>query len=267
MRVTTARLPPGDAGDDRIFATAHAVVMLDGSSAFIPLDVPASTYADRLGSHLRDTLAARPAADLRTTLADGITATAAELGLTPGESPSSTVTVLRELDDRVDVLMLGDNLVVWPGETLTDDRMDRLRVEPWLRYRARLATGTGYDTEHRRLLRELQRELMRLRNRDGGYWIAEANPAAADHALGWSRDAGAVPWAVLATDGAYRTLRHLGLDDWPTLVGADGATLAGLLDVCRRWEADTDPDGAALPRAKRHDDKTLAVVQRTREFG
>lgn len=264
IRITTARLPPGNAGDDRVFATEHAVVVLDGSSAFIPLDVPASTYADRLGGHLRDTLATRPDADLRATLADGIAATAAELGLVPGESPSSTVTILRALDERVDVLMLGDNLLVWPGESLTDDRMDRLRVEPWLRYRERLAARTGYDTEHRRLLRELHRELTRLRNRDGGYWIAEADPAAAAHALGWSRDAGAVPWAVLATDGAYRTMRHLGLDDWPELAGADSAALAGVLDRCQRWEADTDPDGAALPRAKRHDDKTLAVVRRTR---
>lgn len=34
-----------------------------------------------------------------------------------------------------------------------------------------------------------------------------------------------------------------------------------LLSECHRWEAEDDPDGRLLPRAKRHDDKALVVVK------
>nr|WP_139795553.1 hypothetical protein [Nocardia donostiensis] len=37
--------------------------------------------------------------------------------------------------------------------------------------------------------------------------------------------------------------------------------LRALLASCTDWEANSDPDGRALPRSKRHDDKTIAVVQ------
>lgn len=66
-----------------------------------------------------------------------------------------------------------------------------------------------------------------------------------------------MPWAVLTTDGAYKTLAHLGLADWPALRHASGQDLAELLQRCQLCEADEDPDGLKLPRAKRHDDKSL----------
>ncbi|WP_116050025.1 hypothetical protein [Amycolatopsis palatopharyngis] len=69
MRVANAQLPPIQDSDDKIFTTPHAVIMLDGASAFVPVPVPANTYADRLGKHLRDSLQAWPDADLRATLA------------------------------------------------------------------------------------------------------------------------------------------------------------------------------------------------------
>lgn len=43
-------------------------------------------------------------------------------------------------------------------DTIRDDRMDRLELAPRPKYRECLAAGTGYDDEHRALLRELQTE-------------------------------------------------------------------------------------------------------------
>ena len=68
-------------------------------------------------------------------------------------------------------------------------------------------------------------------------------------------------WAVVASDGAANTMRHLGLDKWTTLSRADDAELHSLLERCRQWEAEADPDGRDLPRSKRHDDKTAVVVE------
>lgn len=260
MRVASAQLPPIQDSDDKIFTTRHAVIMLDGASAFVPVPVPANTYADRLGKHLRDSLQAWPDADLRATLAGAIHTTARQLNLTPGQSPSSTVTIARELDGHLDLLVLGDNLVVLPDETITDERMDQLDLAPRRKYQERLAAGAGYDDEHRAILRELQTQQAERRNREGGYWIAEADPDAASHALTTRRPISQTPWAVLATDGAYNTMQHLGLNDWPTLVNASAEQLDAELARCQDWESTGDPDASELPRAKRHDDKSLAVL-------
>jgi hypothetical protein len=260
MRVATAQVAASADGDDKVFTTSNAVIMLDGASAFVPVPVEADSYAERLGDHLRDDLTAQPSRELRSVLAAAISKTARELGLKPGRSPSSTVTILRQQADELDILVLGDNLVILPDETITDDRLDHLDLAARGTYRYRLAAGSGYDDEHRALLRELQAEQAEWRNCEGGYWIAEADPDAADEAFIYRRPLTAVPWAVLATDGAYNTMHHLALTDWPAISDSDSNQLTAILHRCQRWEADTDPSGQRRPRAKRHDDKSLAAV-------
>ncbi|WP_343063710.1 hypothetical protein [Haloechinothrix aidingensis] len=263
MRIAAAQLPAIDDSDDKIATTDHAVIMLDGASAFVPVPVPASAYADHLAERLRLSLTRVPDADLTATLAEAIRETADHFDLAAGESPSSTVTIARETGDHLDLLLLGDNLAILPGEIITDDRMDQLDLAPRTKYRQRLAAGSGYDEEHRRLLRELQDQQAQCRNRVDGYWIAEADPAAAAQAITARRSRSATPWLVLATDGAYNTMHHLALDDWSALANADSGQLHAVLSHCHRWEADDDPQAQALPRAKRHDDKSLASIMLT----
>ena len=263
VRITTAQLPPGG-GDDAIITTGDAVIMLDGASAFIPVPVPASAYADHLARQIARLTDDRPGGDLRGILADAIAATARDLDLQAGKSPSSTVIILRHSGEHADCLVLGDSLAILAGQAITDDRLSHVSPALRERYRERLAEGHGYDQQHRQLLRELQREQARQRNRPGGYWIAETDPEAADHALVTRSPADAVPWAVLATDGAYKTMPQLGITDWSALRNASDQDLADILARCQSWEASEDPDGQKLPRAKRHDDKTLAVAEFSR---
>jgi hypothetical protein len=110
------------------------------------------------------------------------------------------------------------------------------------------------------LLHALQRGQRRHRNRPGGYRIAAADPAAASRGLTARLPATADTWAVLATDGAANTARHLGLDDWPALAHSGPAALARLLRACQDWEQHADPDGRQFPRSKRHDDKAIATL-------
>lgn len=154
LTITSAQLPPCDAGDDKVFTTRTAVIMLDGASAYAPVPVSPSAYADTLGTHLRDHLDHDPEADL----ADAITAITVRLDLVAGASPSSTVTILCRRGDNVDVLMLGDNLVVLPGRTITDPRLDHLALPEGRQYRQRLGDGAGFDDTHRGLLAALQRQ-------------------------------------------------------------------------------------------------------------
>lgn len=261
MRVTTAQNPEFTRSADKVFTTDNAVIVLDGASAFVPVPVSAQDYAERLGQHITDSLTAQPAADLADIVASAIGHIARELGLSPGHSPSSTVTILRQRSDHVDTLALGDSVIVLPFGVISDGRIDDLRLPERDEYRQRLASGHGYDERHAELLRELQTEQAERRNVEGGYWIAEADPNAAHHALHDTHAVADVPWAVLATDGAYNTMTHLGIDDWPSIANADDGHLAELLEHCQTWEHADDPQGQQLPRAKRHDDKAIAAVR------
>lgn len=264
MKLSTAQLPDREHSDDKVFATANAVVVLDGASAFRPIQVPASTYAERLGKHIHDLLASTPEADLRKVLREAIANTVDDLGLRAGHSPSSTVAMARLNGDQVDALVLGDTPIVLPSGVFVDERLDALDLKPRRQYRERLAAGSGYDEEHRRTLQELQNQQVTRRNREGGYWIAEADPDAALHAVTAEYRVEDAPWAVLATDGAFNTIEHLALNDWPKIVRCNRTQLADLLQQCHNWEAEHDPDGREFPRSKRHDDKAIATVQWTR---
>jgi hypothetical protein len=268
VQVTTAQHPDPAASDDRIFVASNAVIMLDGASAFVPTDVPAADYVDGLGSAIKDNLIEEPTGDLADVLAGAIQRTADRLDAGRGAAaPSSTVAIARlRPDETIDVLVLGDTQVVTPHRTIRDDRLNNVGANRRAAYQARLAAGNGYDEQHRSILQELQREQLRRRNQPGGYWIAEADPSAAQHALTARLSAASTPWLVLATDGAYKPLGHLGLDDWPRLARLDSAALRDLLDRCQRWEAHDDPDGIDVPRAKRHDDKSVASVWMLREI-
>ena len=111
MHVRTAQLPPGG-GDDAIITTGDGVIMLDGASAFIPVPVPASVYSGHLARQIARGMDARPGADLRGILADAIAATARDLDLRAGKSPSSTVIILWYAGEYADCLVLGDSLAI-----------------------------------------------------------------------------------------------------------------------------------------------------------
>jgi len=127
-------------------------------------------------------------------------------------------------------------------------------------YRERLQRGSGYDETHRQLLADLQTTERRARNSDDGYWIAEATRDAGHHATVRHIDADNLRWAVLATDGAQRTIDHLHMA-WHDIAAKSDDELLALLQGLQRWEAERDPEGQDLPRAKRHDDKTVTTWQ------
>lgn len=109
------------------------------------------------------------------------------------------------------------------------------------------------------MLKELQAEQIEYRDRDGGYWIAEADPAAAHRARQQPRPRRGS--SVRAGNRWHRdVLDHLKLRSWSTIASKNSDELDTSLQQCQEWEVVNDPDGKELPRAKRHDDKALAVV-------
>jgi hypothetical protein len=252
-------------GDDRVSVLiedgdeAAAVVVMDGASSFVPVPIPAGVYVDALGYFIGAYL--DPATDLRSVLRQAIEATAKDLDLIPGRSPSSTVTIIRQAGSDVECLTLGDNLVVFPDRQVIDDRMEQFGQEHRSRYQQRLRDGHGWDEAHAQALAQLQAEQIKHRNQPGGYWIAEATPEAADHALVIRKSVEVAPWAVIATDGAYDLMTHLGINDWSKVAIASQDDLKQLLARCQDWEKLQDPNGQRLARAKKHDDKSIATTR------
>lgn len=260
MRTECAQRPGVSDSDDRIFLADQALVMLDGASSFAPVPVPASRYAEYLGRELVSELASGDSRSLQEVLASAIGATAAALELDPGQSPSSTVSIARWSEREVEFLVLGDNLIVLPDQQIMDSRIERIAQEWRSEYRSRLKKGSGFDRKHAEVLREMQMRQARLRNRRGGYWIAEAVPEAAYESITVTRRVDETPWALLATDGAYKPMRHLGLLPRSTNARATDGDLDAILAECVEWEAVEDPNGRQVPRSKRHDDKSLALI-------
>jgi len=188
---------------------------------------------------------------------------AREHRLVPGNSPSSTVSVLRWTDDTVDALVLSDSPVIAftaTGPVLLAD--DRLRSVPRRgSYRARLRSGAGYGDDHLRALRSSGAALDEWRNTEGGFWVAEADPDAAYQARTARWPLSTVDAVIMATDGVscgvddYRIF-----SDWPAVRSlATERGVPAVLDEVRAAEL-SDPDGKRWPRAKPHDDQAMVLI-------
>ena len=181
----------------------------------------------------------------------------------PGTGPSSTVAIVRNTSEGIEVAVLGDSTIVvglkgGHVDRVTDDRISRVAHSERERYRRRLQTGAGYDEYHRATLQTIQAAERIARNQAADYWIAETDPASASHAVIHRYPDRALQWCVLTTDGAQRGIDFHGIP-WPGIPTMTTKELRAMLDELHRWEAHDDPTGALLPRAKRHDDKTVVT--------
>ncbi|MFI9008851.1 hypothetical protein ACIGNX_16655 [Actinosynnema sp. NPDC053489] len=237
-------------------------MVLDGASSFTPALVDAQEYVDRLLACIAQSLA-HDRTNLRQVVADGIRRTVEELKLPPKAGPSSTVLVASNDSARLKILALGDSTAVVHTtdgrlHRITDDRLSTVGIDHRKTYQTRLSSGSGYDETHGEILRALQEEELEWRNRPGGYWIAESDPQATNEAVERDFPIEEVEWFILVTDGAQRTIDHLGIE-WSRVARMSTPELENLLKRLHRWEETEDPTAALLPRAKLHDDKTIVV--------
>ncbi|ADD41550.1 protein phosphatase 2C domain-containing protein [Stackebrandtia nassauensis] len=240
MEIAAATLAsPGSPNDDTYIAGQGFAAVLDGATA--PKDRDSGCVHDvpwlvaRLSGHLAALLTHEDQTPLPRLLAATIERTRADHGdtcdLSNPDSPSSTVTVLREGPNTVDYLVLGDSPLVLrgPGDTvqaIVDDRVEHL---PSYTYEA----------------------VARLRNSPEGFWVASTDVGAAGHALTGSLPRGEVTRALLLTDGASRLADRYGRD-WPDLlVTAEKSGPQTLLNEVRAADAT-----APASRGKRFDDAT-----------
>lgn len=251
--------------EDRVVVLPNAVVLLDGATALRPNSYSGGWYAEQLSLEIAGRLRDVPTADLTALLADSIDAVAGQYGLVPGDSPSSTVAMLRWDESSVDALVLADSPIIarcadGSIRRLTDDRLAEMPRGGG--YRERLRTGGGWGADHLTALREGAAQVGVWRNRDGGFWVAEADPAAAHQAVRARWPRAELDVVLLASDGVSCGVDDYGVfPDWSAvfeLVTDRGPVAA--LDAVRAAERG-DPDGARWPRAKPHDDQSLVLVR------
>jgi hypothetical protein len=161
-------------------------------------------------------------------------------------TPQATVVLARWTAATLDYLVLSDSalLLESPGGTVTpvlDDRLSRLP-------RAALATDAIADAT--------------VRNKEGGFFTAAADPAVAARAVTGSLPRHEVRALTALTDGASRWVEKFGEGDWADcfdLVRKEGAR--ALIDRVRTLEAADREERAFLRRSKTHDDATVAFVE------
>lgn len=269
LTVQAASLPAdGKLGQDRHFIGEDFVIVLDGASSPVPDDRDGGWYADVLGADIQTRLVRSGSLDLRRVLAESIASITDRYQLLPGRSPSSTVAIARWDATHLHALVLGDSPLIAQANSgailqLRDDRLAKVAQTERETYRAALRRGGGYGEAHRRHLRHVVQVERSYRNQPGGYWIAEATPNAARHAVHARLPLADLQLALLITDGVSCGVEQYHFPDtWPSafdFISAQG--LDHLLRAIYEIEA-ADRSGACWPRSKPHDDKTACLITR-----
>jgi hypothetical protein len=254
------------ANEDFVAASPSAAVVLDGLSAPSPLGTGClhgtPWYVVQLGVQVMSAAMTADDEPLQDLVASAIARVADSHANScdldhPG-TPSSSLAVLREQDQRVEYLLLFDSVIVLDGPSglvvVTDRRVDAFAQQEDLATREHPIGSPA----HQERVQELVAAQRRHRNQPSGYWVAGAKPTAAYQAVTGSRPLDEVDRAALLSDGVSCLVELYAAADWLELLNSmqqHGPT--HVITRVRDLE-DTDPSGSRWPRYKRSDDATAA---------
>lgn len=207
-------------------------------------------FTGRLGGALTELTVSLPDVPLTEALSRAITRTAdahtQTCDLSHPRTPQATAVLARWSPETVEYLILSDSalLLEAPDGTITPCLDDRLARLP----RASLATDALIDAH--------------IRNKEGGFFTAAAEPSVAARAVTGVLPRSEVRALAALTDGATRWVEKFREGDWGdcfTFVRKEGAQ--GLVDRVRALERADTEERTYLGRSKTHDDATVVYVQ------
>src|SRR5699024_4367339 len=178
----------------------------------------------------------------------------------PG-SPSSTVVVLRQVENAWQYLVLADSTLLLDHGSHVEVVTDSREAEIGQKHRLQMDALPSGSPEHTEALRHYVETLRAYRNQPGGFWIASSNPEAADHAITGHLNITEVTAAALLSDGASRLVDRFALLSWADmteLLAHRGPS--AIIDQVREAER-SDSTGERWPRGKVCDDATAALVR------
>ncbi|UIX30822.1 protein phosphatase 2C domain-containing protein [Streptomyces sp. GQFP] len=207
-------------------------------------------YTARLGGALTELSVSQRDMPLQDVLAAAISRTAEAhaqtCDLSHPRTPQATVVLARWSPATVEHLVLSDSALLTesPDGSVTAHLDDRLSRVP----RTSLATDAIADAT--------------VRNKEGGFFTAAADPAVASRAVSGTLPRAEVRALAALTDGATRWVEKFAEGDWTacfTAVRKEGPQ--ALLNRVRELErADADAGRPRLRRSKTHDDATVVYV-------
>lgn len=249
-----------------------SLVLLDGVTPPVGDDgclhsVP--WFTARLGGALGELSVSRRDMTLPEILAAAIARTAEAhrqtCDLSHPRTPQATVILVRWDEERVEHLVLSDSalLVAGPDGLVTpvlDERLAELppRVRALRDAVRALPRGSAEREEAGRVYGAA---VEALRNAEDGFFTAAADPTAATRAVTGTWPRAEVAAVAALTDGVGRWVETFRQGDWAecfALLRKDGPQR--LVDRVRELER-ADPEGAAFPRGKRHDDAAVVYAE------
>ena len=219
-------------------------------------------YVQQLGTELiRHT--ADHARTLTQSLADSIAAVtalhASSCDISHRGTPAAAVAIARVHQHHVEYLVLADTTIA----VLDNDGRLTHAVDPRVDdVTARDAADALHwpigSAEHRDAVRRMSRNQQLQRNRHGGYWVAAADPEAADEAItGCSKNPRRL---ALLTDGAARAVDVFDQYSWREALDILHTSGPSELITQVRSAEQTDPHGLRWPRFKTSDDAAVAYL-------
>ncbi|MET9581746.1 hypothetical protein ABZY10_01255 [Streptomyces sp. NPDC006539] len=205
-------------------------------------------FTARLGGSLAELSGSRRDLPLMEVLAESIRRTAdthrSSCDLSHVRTPQATVAMARWDEREIEHLVLSDSVLLFEStdgsvRALLDDRLDRLPP-------GSLATEAIADA--------------RVRNKEGGFFTAAADPSVAARAVTGRTPRAEVRALAALTDGASRWTEMFREGDWAACLGVlhkEGTQ--GLIDRVRALE-DADTERTYLRRSKTHDDATAVYA-------
>ncbi|MGW4798294.1 integrase [Nonomuraea sp. NPDC004297] len=212
-------------------------------------------------AHLAGAIVERANNDLAETLSAAISHTANlhknSCNLSHAGTPAAAVGIVQFDNECMRYLVLGDvTLVIDIGSiayAISDDRMERATKELRLEVDSLRADAPEKEAA---LVRMKHAELA-VRNTEGGYWIAAADPTVARHAVVGEFPLPEVRSVSMFTDGAARAVDVFSLGSWRDMLDILSAEGPGALIRHVRTLEGSDPVGQRWPRNKVSDDATV----------
>lgn len=261
---------PGNAdrpNEDFTAASPTAVVLVDGAGVPIHKETGCSHgvawYARTLATAYLAEIGRSDGGDLVDGLAHAIEYVRSQhvgaCDLDHPDTPSATVIAVRRGEDELEYLVLADSVLVLDRdgrspEVITDGRLAEVNRE----LRRPMEALPGGSPERADAYRHYLKALAAHRNAPDGFWVAGAAPKAAMQALTGTVPLTGLTAFALLSDGASRLVDSFHLADWAQLLRI--VAEHGPAEVIERVRAaeHSDPDGDRWPRAKVHDDATVA---------
>jgi len=230
---------PGRPNEDFVVAAPEIAVVVDGAGIpFGGCHHGVAWYARQLGVRTLAALMQHPGAPLAEGLAWGISAVAdlhrGTCDLSNPGTPCAAVGFLRIGEQQVETLALSDVSIVVDLETGPEVTCD-LSIEQISGTEPDAVAGHFFGTEgHQSALADLVARQTATRNRLDGWWVAAADPNAAQYAHVGSYPRSDMRRASAYTDGATRPVDQMRCYEWSAYLDLlDKLGPAGLIQQVR----------------------------------